>query len=121
MQQFLTLEGGYLVMAFIIMLITLFVTTRPFMAKSSLKKGTLSVFLILSFFIASHFYVTTSRMSEVKEAFEADKIVICESRMQRKVAQSVIIQKSNNWVINGDNFASPNYIREFHSARCIIK
>ena len=121
MQQFLTLEGGYLVIAFVIMLITLFVTTRPFMAKGSFKKGTISVFLVLSFFIASHFYVTTSRMAEVKEAFEADQIVICESRMQRKVAQTVIVQKSNNWFMDGDNFTSPHYTREFHSARCIIK
>jgi len=121
MEKFLTLEGGYLVIGLIIMIITLFVTTRPFMAKDSLKKGTISVFLVLSFFIGLHYYITTSRMAEVKEVFEADGIIICESRMQRKVAQTVIVQKSNEWFMEGDNFASPNYVRVFHSARCIVK
>ncbi len=121
MEKFLILEGGYLVIAFIIMLITIFVTTRPFMAKDSLKKGIISVSLVLSFFIGLHYYITTSRMTEVREAFEADKIIICESRMQRKVAQTVLVQKSNEWFMEGDNFASPHYIRAFHSARCIVK
>ena len=121
MQNFLTLEGGYLVMGFIVLLITLFVTTRPFMSKTALRTGMISVILVLSFFIGSHFYVTTSRMADVRTAFEADEVVICESRMQRKVAQTVIIQKSNNWFLEEDEFTSPNYTRAFHSARCIVK
>ena len=121
MQKFFILEGGYLVIGFITILITLFVTTRPFMAKGSLKKGLIWVTLILAFFIGTHFYVTTSRMAEVREAFEADEAILCESRMQRKVAQTVQIQKSNEWSMDGDNFTSPNYNRVFHSARCILK
>jgi len=121
MQKFFILEGGYLVIAFIIILITLFVTTRPFMSKRALKTGMISVTVVLSFFIASHYYITTSRMAEVRSAFEEDRVVICESRMQRKVAQSVRIQKSNEWSMDGDNFTSPNYTRVFHSARCIVK
>jgi len=121
MQKFFILEGGYLVIAFIVILITLFVTTRPFMSKRSFKIGMITVPLILIFFIGSHYYVTTSRMAEVRSAFEQDKVVICESRMQRKVAQIVLVQKSNEWFMDGDNFASPNYTRVFHSARCIVK
>ncbi len=121
MQQFFILEGGYLVIAFIIVLITLFVATRPFMSKTALRTGMISVILVLSFFIGSHYYVTTSRMADVRTAFETGQVVICESRMQRKVAQTVIIQKSNEWFMEGDNFTSPNYIRAFHSARCIVK
>lgn len=121
MQKFFILEGGYLVMGLIVILITLFVTTRPFMAKGAVKKGMIGVILILTLFIGGHFYVTTSRMAAVKSAFNNDQVIICESRMQRKVAQTVIVQKSNEWFMEGDNFASPNYTRVFHSARCIVK
>ncbi|SFV62278.1 hypothetical protein MNB_SV-9-414 [hydrothermal vent metagenome] len=121
MKSFFILEGGYLVIAFIILLITLFVSTRPFMAEGSVKKGLISVAIVLSFFIGLHFRITTNRMNEVKEAFNNNKDILCESRMQRKVAQTVTVNKSNEWRMNGDNFASPNYNREFHSARCIVK
>jgi len=121
MQKFFILEGGNLVIGFIIVLVTIFVSTRPFMGKGSLKKGLLWVTLVISIFIGSHFYITTNRMASVKEAFEQDRVVICESRMQRKVAQSVLVKKSNDWSMDGDNFISPNYERPFHSARCIVE
>jgi len=121
MQKFFILEGGYLVIGFIIILITIFVSTRPFMSKGSLKKGLLWTTVVISIFIGAHYYITTDRMASVKEAFEKDQVVICESRMQRKVSQSVYIKKSNDWSMDGDNFISPNYERPFHSARCIVK
>ena len=121
MQKFFILEGGNLVIGFIIILITIFVSTRPFMAKGSLKKGLSWVLIIISIFVGVHFYITTDRMANVREAFEKDEVVICESRMQRKVAQSVYVKKSNDWSMDGDNFVSPNYERPFHSARCIVK
>jgi len=37
--NFLTLEGGYLVIGLFILAVTAFVTTRPFMAKGSFTKG----------------------------------------------------------------------------------
>jgi hypothetical protein len=91
------------------------------MSKGALKKGLLVVASILILFIGGHYTITTDRMDEVKSAFEKDQPIICESRMQRKVAQSVIIQKSNEWSMDGDSFVSPNYDRPFHSARCIVK
>ncbi len=121
MQKFFILEGGNLVIGFIIILITIFVSTRPFMQKSTLKKALFWVTLVISIFVAGHFYVTTSRMASVKEAFEKNQVVICESRMQRKAAQSIFIKKSNDWSMDGDNFVSPNYERPFHSARCIVQ
>ena len=121
MQKFFILEGGYLVMGLVVILITLFVTTRPFMAKGTVKKGMIGVILVLALLIGGHFFVTTSRMAAVKSAFENDQVIICESRMQRKAAQTVMVQKSNEWFMDGDNFASPNYNRVFHSARCIVK
>jgi hypothetical protein len=109
-------------MAGIILLITLFVTTRPFMSPDAPKKGLLWVSLVLAFFIGAHFWVTTSRIAAVKKAFEAGKPVLCESRMLRKMAQSIEIRKGPaEWRIEGDNFVSPQYTRPFHIARCIVK
>ncbi len=121
MKNFLYLEGAYLILGTIILLITLFVGTRPFMSKGAAKRGLMWVSLVLAIAIGAHYSITTSRMAEVKSAFEKDLIIICESRMQRKVAQTVIVQKSNEWFLEDDNFVSPNYTRPFFSARCIVK
>ena len=121
MAKFLELEGGYLFIAFVILAVTLFVSTRPFMSKGALKKGMFWVSLVLAFFIGLHFKITTNRMSEVKTAFNQGKTVICESRAMRKVAQSVDINKNREWKLEGDIFVSPNYSRVFHTARCLVK
>ena len=121
MQKFFILEGGYLLIGLFILGVTLFVSTRPFMPRGSYKKGLSIVGFVLAILIGAHFYVTTSRMAEVRNAFEQDKPILCESRMLRKAAQSVTIQKSKDWSMKGDLFVSPNYTRPFHSARCIVK
>jgi len=120
-QKFFILEGGYLFIALFILAITLFVTTRPFMPKGSVRKGLISVGIVLTIFIGAHFYITISRMAEVKQAFEEGKTILCESRLLRKAAQSVTIKKENEWRMEGDNFISPNYSRPFYSARCIVE
>jgi len=120
MGNFLELEAGYLFIGFVILAVTLFVSSRPFFGKGSVVKAMLSVALFWGLATAGHFYVTTSRMSEVKDAFNSGKMVICESRATRKVAQSVNVNINNNWRLEGDVFASPNYNRVFHSARCIL-
>lgn len=121
MQKFFVLEGGNLVIGLFFVLIILFVTTRPFMAKGSVKKGMTGILTVVAILIGWHYSSTTNRMAEVRSAFEKDQQVICESRMERKAAQSVIVQKSLEWSMEGDNFVSPNYSRSFHSARCIVK
>jgi len=121
MDKFLELEGGYLVIALIILLVTLFVGSRPMFKKGSALKALLVVGAVLAVFIGLHHKVTTDRMAEVKEAFAQGKEIICESRMQRKVAQSVDISKSRDWILEGDLFTSPNYSRPFHTARCLVK
>jgi hypothetical protein len=120
--KFFYLEGAYLILAGIILLVTLYVTTRPFMSPSAPKKGLISVGLILAFFIGAHFWVTTSRIETVRQAFEKGKPVLCESRMLRKMAQSIEIKKGvAGWKVDGDYFVSPQYTRPFHLARCIVK
>jgi len=121
--KFFYLEGAYLILAAIILLVTLFVTTRPFMSPSAPKKGLTGVALVLALFIGGHYWVTTSRIAAVKSAFASGKPVLCESRMLRKMAQSIEIRKGTaaHWRIEGDNFVSPEYTRPFHTARCIVK
>ena len=121
MENFFFLEGAYLILGGIILLITLFVGTRPFMSKGAAKRGLLWVTLVLALFIGAHYKMTIDRMEEVKVAFQNGDAIICESRMQRKVAQTVNIQKSKDWFLDGDNFMSVNYARSFFTARCIVK
>jgi hypothetical protein len=119
MELFIKLEAGYIGIGLFTLLITLFVTTRPFMSKGSVVKGLIFVGPAIAVFIGMHYFVTLDRMQGVEDAFLKGKKVICESRMIRKVAQSVTIQKSNEWILSDHNFSSPNYSRGFFSARCI--
>jgi len=119
MELFLKLEAGYLAIAAFALVITLVVTTRSFMPKGALKKGFLLMGSLCFTFIALHYYVTTSRITDVETAFNNGDKVLCESRAVRKVAQSVTIEKSNEWSLKQHMFSSPNYSREFFSARCI--
>ena len=121
MGKFLQLEGGYLFIAFVILAVTLFVSTRPFFGKGAVKRGMLSVSLFLAIAIGFHFKLTTDRMNEVTTAFKEGKVIICESRATRKVAQSVDVDINNEWVLKDDVFSSPNYNRGFYSARCLVK
>ena len=121
LKNFLFLEGGYLILGAIVLLITLFVGTRPFMSKGAAKRGLMWVSLVIAIMIGLHYNMTMNRMTEVKIAFEKDLEIICESRMVRKVAPYVMVKKSREWRLEGDNFVSPNYTRPFFSARCIVK
>ena len=119
MELFIQLEAGYLGIGLFVLLVTLFVTTRPFMPKGSVGKGLIFVGPAIVMFIGMHYYVTSDRMDGVEAAFENGEKVICESRAIRKVAQSVTINKSNEWTLEDHKFSSPNYSREFFTARCI--
>ncbi len=117
--KFLELEAAYLVIGAFIMVVTLFVTTRPFVGKNAFKIGVPFVFCALAFFIGLHYYVTTERMAGVKERFDNGMPVICENKIQRKAAKSIIIRKKLGWSLEEDIFTNPKYARGFHTARCI--
>lgn len=119
MELFFQLEAGYLGIAAFALLITIFVTTRPFVARGAWKKGVTFILLSITGFIGAHYFVTIDRMTGVEAAYNNGKKVICESRMVRKVAQSVTIERSNEWNLDKHVFSSPNYSRGFFSARCI--
>jgi len=120
MEKFFYLEGAYLILAFLILLVTLFIVTRPFMGSFAKKYGFLSVFLVLSIFIFGHFYITTKRMKKVKKAFLQNKEIICENRVLTKGAQSIIIKKDRGWRLEGDFFKSSVYNRDFFLSRCLV-
>jgi hypothetical protein len=119
MELFFKLEAGYLGIGLFALLITLFVTSRPFMSKGSVKKGLIFMGPAIFMFISMHFYITSDRIYDVETTFKEGGKVVCESRMIRKVAQSVTIEKSNEWILQDHMFSSPNYSRKFFSARCI--
>jgi len=122
MQNFLELEGGYLLIGLFALGAALFVGTRPFVGNGQAWKKTVPfVAITMAGFIGAHFLVTTTRMADVKDRFLKGGAVICESKAQRKVAQSIIIDptKPQGWILNGDEFQSPKFNRSFHSARCL--
>ena len=121
MNEFLILEGAYLFFAFVTLIVTVFVATRPFMSKGALKKGFSYVFIFLALAIALHFYITKSRMAEVATAFNSGKEVLCENRVYRKGANFITIKDNGEWSLKNDYFMSPNYTRDFFLARCIVK
>ena len=121
MEKFLYIEGGYLILAAVILLVTLFVTTRPFMGRGAVKKGMIGVGLVLALSIGAHYWVTMSRMAEVKAAFEAGQPVLCENRIIRKGAQFQEIRKELGWRLEGDDFVNDDFARPFFTARCIVE
>jgi len=121
MKEFLILEGAYIFMAAVILLVTLFVTSRPFMKKGAVKKGLSLVFIFLALAISAHYLITKNRMNSVKEAFKNGKKVVCENRIYTKGANFVTINKEEDWTLKNDYFVSPNYTRDFFLARCIVE
>ncbi len=121
MKEFFILEGAYIVIGLFILAIALFVTTRPFMDKKSIRKSLTIVFLVIALLIGGHYYITKSRMNKVLIAFNSGKNILCENRIYTKAAQFVTINKNLEWSIKDSQFISPNYTRSFHLARCIVE
>jgi hypothetical protein len=121
MELFFKLEGAYLVIALFILAVTVFITTREFMPKGSLKKGLIYVGSFLALAIFSHFMVTKNRIDSVIEAFNNNQPIICENRIYTKSGISVEVKRDKGWELNGLNFKSPQYSREFFTARCFPK
>jgi len=119
MNKFFILEGGNLTIAIFFLLIAIFISTRPFVRAGVKKFILFATIAMFSLLIIGHYFITNSRMDGVKKAFEQGKEIVCESRMNRKAAQSITIQKSTGWTLDGDVFKNPNFERVFHTSRCI--
>ena len=119
MELFFKLEAGYLAIGLFALAITLIVTTRSFVPKGLWKKAIPLMTMLLAIFIGTHYFVTSQRINEVETAFTNNEKVIWENRAIRKVSQSVTIEKSNEWTLENHMLSSPNYSRDFFTARCI--
>ena len=119
MPLFFELEIVYIVIGVFFLVVTAFVTTRDFMPKVAFMRGMVGVFMVFAIMITAHFFFTTKRMAGVKEIFNEGGTIICENKMQRTISRSVLISKELEWRLEGDYFASDNYMRTFHTARCV--
>ncbi len=119
MSTFFELEIPYIVIALFFLGVTAFVTTRDFMPKVAFKRGMIGVATVFAIFIGWHYKITTDRMAEVKQLFNEGKTVICENKMRREVMPSVLVNKKYGWSLKGDLFTNPEYVRDFHTARCV--
>jgi len=119
MELFFELEIVYLVIGTFILSVTAFVTTRDFVPRVAFKRGMISVSMALATMIAIHYYLTTTRMTGVQEIFKEGATVICENKMQRTISQSVLISKDLNWRLEGNLFVNDDYVRDFHTSRCV--
>ncbi|MBE0513864.1 hypothetical protein [Sulfurimonas sp.] len=119
MELFLELEAVYIVIGIFILSVAAFVTTRDFMPKGAFKKGMLSVGAFVLIMITLHYNATTSRMQNVEEMFNAGEEIICENKMKRTVARSVILSKALGWRVEDHLFKNSDYERDFHTSRCI--
>jgi hypothetical protein len=121
MNLFLQLEAGNMTIGLFFLLIAIIVATRPFVRTAVKRFILFTVVTVFTILIAGHYIITTERMNAVKTAFANGKEIECESRMNRKAAQSVVVSKKLGWSLEGDLFSNPNYERTFHTARCIVK
>ncbi len=119
MEQFFELEIVYLIIGVFFLAVTTFVTTRSFMPKVAFMRGMISVSMVFAVMITAHYYVTTKRMAGVKAIFNEGGTIICENKMRKTISRSVILSKELGWKLEGDNFTSADYERDFHTARCI--
>jgi len=119
MNTFLTLEAPYLAIMLFFLGVTAFVTTRDFMPKVAFKRGMIGVATVFVIFIGWHYKITTDRMDTVKQLFSQGKTIICENKMRREVMPSVLVSKQYGWSLKGDVFTNPEYVRDFHTARCV--
>ncbi len=118
--SFFDLEVGYIFIALFFLAITAYVTTRDFMPKVAFKRGMSIMIIILGSFILFHYYITTNRMNRIAKAFNAGKTILCESRGSMKGAQAIIIIKKAGWRLKKGIFSNPDFVRDFHSARCAL-
>ena len=75
--------------------------------------------MVFAIMIGGHYWMTTSRMDAVKKIFNDGGTVICENKMHRTISGSILISKKFEWELKGDEFVSKNYVRSFHTSRCV--
>jgi hypothetical protein len=119
MELFLELEIVYIVIGLFILSIAAFVTSRDFMPKGAFKKGMGFVLIFVLTLISIHYTMTTSRMNNTEEMFTKGETLICENKMRRTISNSILLSKEMGWRLEGHLFKHPDYMRDFHTSRCV--
>ncbi len=91
------------------------------MPAGTFRKIVPATVLVLAALIGLHYKATTGRMAKVITTFNSNGDVICENRTNRNAAQSIVINQSKGWKLEGEVFTNPEFTRPFHTARCIPK
>jgi hypothetical protein len=119
MGLFFELEIVYLVIGVFFLVIAAVVTTRDFMPKGAFKKGMIGVLGAIILMVGFHYTITIKRIHGVEEIFNNGETVICENKMHRTIAKSVLLSKSLGWRLEDHLFKHDEYERDFHSSRCV--
>ena len=119
MKLYFELELAYIFIALFFLVVTTIVTTRSFSPKNSFKKIFPAVFVFLFIAIFAHFKVTTSRMAEVESLFLKGETVLCENRTKKEFSKAILINDKLGWDLKDNVFTNPEYLKGFHSARCV--
>ncbi|NPA81394.1 MAG: hypothetical protein GXO31_02170 [Epsilonproteobacteria bacterium] len=116
MADFFREEAVYIFIALFVFGITVFIATRPFIAKGARKAIPIVGGLLLLGLIAHYNYIK-NHIKEVKEAFREGKNIICVDKTTK--LGGILIHKGA-WRIEGDEFVNP-HSRRYNVRQCIVE
>lgn len=119
MQNFLLVETPYLVISIFILVVFLFVATRPFVSRLLLKRGLPVLLVFLSVGIGVHYISTENRAQEVKKGFEDGYIIFCSERRSKSGDRNIEVSKGDIWKLEGEFFVN-NDQNKFSIRQCVV-
>ena len=117
MANFFKEEFIFILVALFILGITIFVTTRPFVAKGA-RKAIPVVAVLLAIALVAHYYFRQNLMQEVRQGFSEGKTILCMDKTN-KIGYVVIHQ--GEWQLRGDEFVHPEFPRSYNIRNCIVE
>ncbi len=115
MLDFFKEEFVYILIALFILGITIFVTTRPFVAKGA-RKAIPVVALLLAGLLWLHYSWRMHHIKEVAKAFDEGKNILCLDKTNKY--GSVLVHKGE-WQLKNDEFVHPEFPRSYNIRQCI--